>query len=295
MKAASSTQQPAYENPLMPNAKLRQMYAAMLRLRVLATSMLAGRLSPRPKRSASTVGMEACLVAATVDLTSADLVLDAFAGSAVVDFLRGTPAELALNPARRLRTAGTLAEAGSATRVIAPATGPERIWTAIGAAAALKGAAQSTGSRDGSVVVCYMRPEDLQTAAWTKALAHISAHKLPLLLVVLPGSKPQGSRTGQLATLAIRSRIPGMPVDQHDAVAIYRVASEAVGHARIGGGGALIECVGYTVEGQKTPASDAISGLANYMLQRNVADTRWMESEAKFFARRIGLQLVEPR
>ena len=279
----------------MPNARLRQMYSAMLRARVLATSMLAASLSPQPKRSASTIGLEACLVAATVDLTAADLVLDAFPGSPAVDFLRGTPAELALSPKRRLRTAGTVANSGGATRLSAPRTGPERIWTAIGAAAALKATAQSTGAKDGSVLVCYMRTDDLQPAAWSKALAHISAEKLPLLIVVLPGLKPQGSRTGQLATLAIRNRMPGMPVDQDDAVAIYRVSSEAIGHARIGGGGALIECVRYTVEGQRTPASDAISGLANYMLHRHVADTRWLESEAKLFARRIGLKLAKSR
>ena len=274
----------------MPNAKLRQMYAGVLRLR-----MLAARLSPQPKRSASTVGLEACLVVPTIDLTTQDLVLDAFPGNPTVDFLRGKPAEQALNPTRRVRTSGTLAEAGAGTRISAPTTGPERLWTAIGAAAALKANAQSTGAKDGSVLVCYMRPDDLQTAAWTKALAHISAHKLPLLILVLPGARAQGSRTGQMSTLATRNRIPGMPVDQDDAVAIYRVAQEAIGHARIGGGGALIECVRYTVEGQKTPASDAITTLANYMLQRNVADTRWMESEAKSFGRRIGLQVVRTR
>ena len=290
MTAKKAATPPAYENPLMPNAKLRQMYAAMLRLRVLAA-----RLSPQPKRSATTVGLEACLVAPTVDLTAEDLVLDTFAGSPAIDFLRGQPAELALNPTRRFRATGTLADCGAATRITAPPTGPERLWTAIGAAAALKANAQATGAKDAPVLICYIRPDDAQPAAWTRALAHISTHKLPLLLVVLPTTKPQGSRTGHMSTLAIRNRIPGMPVDQDDAVAIYRVSQEAIGHARIGGGGALIECVRYTLEGRKSPTTDAISGLAAYMLHRNVANTRWLESEAKTFARRIGLQLVQER
>ena len=155
--------------------------------------------------------------------------------------------------------------------------------------------AETARDKDSPVLVCYMRPDDLQPAAWTKALTHVSAHKLPILIVVLPAAQPQGSRTGQLATLAIRNRIPGMPVDQDDAVAIYRVAQEAIGHARIGGGGALIECVRYTVEGQRTPASDCITTLANYLLERKVAEPRWLESQAKLFARRIGLQLVKSR
>jgi TPP-dependent pyruvate/acetoin dehydrogenase alpha subunit len=285
--AASATTQPAYENPLMPNAKLRQMYSAMLRLR-----MLAGRLGPQQKRSASssTNGFEACLVSPTLDLTSEDLVLDAFQTPAI-DFLRGKPVEQVLNPTRRSGSTRTLANCGAATCVTVPASGPERLWAAVGAAAALKANALRTGAKDGAVLVCYMRPEDAPPAAWTKALTFVSTHKLPLLFVVLRTSKPQGSRTGQMAALALRSRIPGIPVDQDDAVALYRTSQEAIGHARIGGGGALIECVRYVVEGTKPTRSDAITGLANYMLPRHVADKRWMESEAKSFARRIGLQL----
>lgn len=291
MSAKEAAAQPAYENPLMPNAKLRQMYSAMLRTRMLAGRSVDSRGSAPQKRSASTTGLEACLVAPTIDLTAEDLVLDSFSGPAI-DFLRGRSAEQVLDPARRSRATGTLANSGAATRLSAPPTGAERLWTAIGAAAALKAHAQAAHAKDGPVLVCYLRPDDLQPAAWTRALAHISAHKLPLLLVALPAAKPQGSRTGQMATLAIRNRIPGMPVDQDDAVALYRVAQESIGHARIGGGGALIECVRYLVEGTKPTRSDAITGLAQYMLHRNVADTRWMESEAKSFARRIGLKLV---
>ena len=279
----------------MPNAKLRQMYAAMLRSRMLAARVVsAGGSAPQPKRSASTVGLEACLVAPTVDLTAEDFVLDALQ-TPVVDFLRGRSVEQVLNRTRRSRPTGTPANCGAATRISAPPTGPERRWTAIGAAAALKARAQSTGAKDGAVLVCYMRPEDAQPAVWTRALAYVSTHKLPLLFVVLAAAKPQGSRTGQMATLAIRNRIPGMPVDQDDAVALYRVAQEAIGHARIGGGGALIECVRFIVEGTKLTKSDAITTLADYMLHRNVADKRWMESEAISFAKRIGLQLAKAR
>lgn len=291
MSAKEAAAQSAYENPLMPNAKLRQMYSAMLRLR-----MFAARIASQQKRAASPspLGLEACLVAPTIDLAPEDLVAGAFHGGAI-DFLRGSSAEQVLNPSRRLRSAGTLANSGFATRLTAPATGPERLWAAIGAAAALKAHAIRTGAKDGAVLVCYMRPEDAQPAAWSRALVHVSAQKLPILFVVLPARKPQGSRTGHMASLAIRNRIPGMPVDQDDAVALYRASQEAIGHARIGGGPALIECVRYIVEGTKPTASDAITALAAYMLHRGVADTRWMESEAKSFASRIGLKSLQLR
>jgi TPP-dependent pyruvate/acetoin dehydrogenase alpha subunit len=293
---AASATQPAYENPLMPNARLRQMYSAMLRLRMLAARLAPQRTLPQQKRSASasSTGLEACLVSPTVDLGPEDLVLDALQTPAI-DFLRGQSAEQVLQPDRRIRATGTRADCGAATPLIAAVSGPDRLWAAIGAAGTLKAQTTRTGAKDGAVLVCYMRPNDAPPAAWTKALMHVATHKLPLLFVVLPGKRPQTSRSGQMAALALRCRIPGIPVDQDDAVAIYRVAQEAIGHARIGGGGALIECVRYVVAATKTTRCDAIAGLADYMLLRGVADKRWMEAEAKSFARRIGLQLVQPR
>jgi hypothetical protein len=44
---AASATQPAYENPLMPNARLRQMYSAMLRLRMLAARLAPQRTLPQ--------------------------------------------------------------------------------------------------------------------------------------------------------------------------------------------------------------------------------------------------------
>jgi pyruvate dehydrogenase E1 component alpha subunit len=268
----------------MPNAKLRQMYSAMVRLRLLGERL--GQLEKRT-RSGGVRGLEACFVSTTLDLGPEDLVSDALQSHAL-DFLRGEAAEQVLHPDRRLRAAGTLANCGAATRLTAPSAGQERLWAAVGAAATLKANSLRSSARDGTVLVCYMRSGEAQPAVWAKALAYVSANKLPLLFVVLPGGKPQGSRTGQMAALALRCHIPGMPVDQDDAVALYRVSQEAIGHARIGGGGALIECVRYVVEGTKTPKSDAIYGLGQYMLHRHVADARWLDREANSFRKRIG-------
>src|SRR4051812_43946958 len=196
----------------MPNVRLRQMYSAMLRLRIFA-----GNAAPPPgsrsRRSAvgSPAGLEACLVGPTVDLAAEDLVCDALQGPAI-EFLRGQPADQVLTPGRRLRGSGTLADCGAATRLIAPAAGVERLWAAVGAAAALQATSLRTGAKDGAVLVCYVRPTDAPTAAWSRVLGEVAAQRLPLLFVVLPDSKPQGSRTGQMSAVALRSRIPGMPV-----------------------------------------------------------------------------------
>jgi TPP-dependent pyruvate/acetoin dehydrogenase alpha subunit len=78
-------------------------------------------------------------------------------------------------------------------------------------------------------------------------------------------------------------------VDADDAVAIYRVAQESIGRARIGGGPALIECVPFDVRGagKRAAASDGIAGLESYLVQRKVVTKVWMEREAKAFARQV--------
>jgi len=73
-------------------------------------------------------------------------------------------------------------------------------------------------------------------------------------------------------------------------VAIYRVAQESIGHARIGGGTALMECVPFVpvgATGKVRVTQDAIAGLEQYMVQRGIASRAWMEREAKSFARRV--------
>jgi TPP-dependent pyruvate/acetoin dehydrogenase alpha subunit len=73
-------------------------------------------------------------------------------------------------------------------------------------------------------------------------------------------------------------------------VAIYRVAQESIGHARIGGGVALIECVPFVLvgsAGKVKMTEDAIAGLERTMLQRGVASRAWLDRAAKSFAKRI--------
>ena len=256
------TAEPAWENPLMPTATLRQMYAAMLRLHTLL------RVEPQFR------GLEASLVSPVIDLGPEDFVCDALQTRAPVslrDHLESS----------RKRAAESRSLVGAATRLRVPASGSERLWAAIGVAEALTARPEASNKQEGPVIVCYARPGDGTPTVWGRVLAYISANRLPLLIVMLPSLGLRGSSTGRLAKLAIRHRVPGMPVDQHDAVALYRVAHEAIGHARIGGGGALIECVRYILPGRKKTKPDPIADLAQYMLSRRAADRAWLAAQEK--------------
>jgi TPP-dependent pyruvate/acetoin dehydrogenase alpha subunit len=178
----------------------------------------------------------------------------------------------------------------------------ERIWVALGAAAAVKAAgaqakveAKAAGTtagespKDTRVVVVYVLAGEVSAAVWRKALTFAAKRELPVVFVVLPARGGKG-RAGGVIALAQRCRVPGIPVDADDAVAIYRVAQESIGRARIGGGAALMECVPFVLEGvagKGTTPSDGIAGLERYLLQRGVATRMWMEREAKGFAKQV--------
>ena len=65
----------AGENPLVPNAKLRQMYSKMLEARMLEEAVVK-RVAKKGKKKRTAVirGQEAVRVSTTIDLTQDDLV-----------------------------------------------------------------------------------------------------------------------------------------------------------------------------------------------------------------------------
>lgn len=279
-----------FENPLIPNARLRQMYAAMLRARLLGESLSGRRRSGRDQA----VGLEAALVATSVDLGPGDVVSDAMAGG-VVDFLRGATLESVLRPETTARKRGLKADCGAAVRLAAGPGIQERIWAALGAATVLKAecaqdkaAGKELDARHAGVAVVYTRLGEVTPGLWGKALAFASVEELPVLFVVLPSARPE--KAGELARMAMRRGVPGIPVDADDAVAIYRVAQEAIGHGRIGGGPALMECVPFVLpatNGRRAPSTDSLAVLQQYMVSRGVATLSWMERERKNFAKRV--------
>jgi TPP-dependent pyruvate/acetoin dehydrogenase alpha subunit len=315
----------AWENPLIPHARLRQIYLAMTQARALEKALPKSKRSRTVEAKATaTRGLEAALVSAAFDLGSGDLVVDALTGG-VVGFLRGAALSDVLRTEKtkgesRVRRAATSV---CATRLSAPTGIAERIWAAMGAAAALKStnaqarvaarakaevkaelasdveayAQAATTARQAGVVVFYALPGEVSSSLWKKVLKFAAEQDLPMVFVVLPavsvrGDKARAAKIGGVSSLALGCAVPGIAVDADDAIAIYRVAQESIGRARAGGGAALIECVPFILEGKGVAArraanADAIATLERYLLDRGVATRKWMESEAKSFAKRL--------
>jgi TPP-dependent pyruvate/acetoin dehydrogenase alpha subunit len=240
--------------------------------------------------------MEACLVSTSLDLGTGDVVSDALVGG-VVEFLRGKTLGAVLRPGGKTRKRGPVADCGAAAALPGEWGVAERMWAALGAAAALKavGAQAKTDAKaagetakDARVAVVYARPGEVPAAIWRKVLAYAAEKELPVMFVVLPARGGKGHADG-VTKLAHTCHVPGIPVDADDAVAIYRVAQESIGRARIGGGPALMECVPFElpVAGKKAAVSDGIAGLKTYLLKRKVVTQAWVEREAKEFAGQV--------
>jgi TPP-dependent pyruvate/acetoin dehydrogenase alpha subunit len=67
--------------------------------------------------------------------------------------------------------------------------------------------------------------------------------------------------------------VPIIPVDGSDVVAVYRVATESIAHARKGNGPTLIDCVAYRLEGQRrAKREDPLGKMETYLAGKGLFD-----------------------
>jgi pyruvate dehydrogenase E1 component alpha subunit len=100
---------------------------------------------------------------------------------------------------------------------------------------------------------------------WQEALHVASEENLPLVFVRVGvdgrGKEKKGKAKG--------FGVPDMNVDGNDVVAVYRVASEAIAHARKGNGATLIECIPFRVAGVESGQSgcegDPLLNIEKYL------------------------------
>lgn len=197
-----------FENPLIPDKRMRAMFAAMVEARILGERARASRLAR---------GSEAVWVGAAIGLRDnpGDLVSAGPVGSPL-DHILGT---------RLNSTAPARLDPGT------PLRGSDRLLFALGAARTL--------TATNNVILLFTSAGELTPAQWKRVLTEALRLNLPTVFVVVPEKKsPPGA-----AAPATKSGLPGIAVDAADAIAMYRVAQECLLRARTGGGPALIEAV----------------------------------------------------
>ena len=291
-----------YENPLVPNAKLRQMYVAMAEARVLdehvaglrrrgrASNGLKGTNGSKDtkgrRRLDSIWGQEACRVSTAIDLGPGDLVSDSQVG-VVMDLLAGAKVSSLLKRVAELHSGknGKGVKLGGTSGRLLPwiDDAGERLRLALGAALSFKTLKRA------NVVVVYVRPGEVGKGVWRSVLELAGKLELPVVFVVLPAGRG-GKKAGvtNLSAKTARWGVPGIPVDAGDAVALYRVAQESLGRTRGGDGPVLIECVAYATEGSRGSASgDPLVQMGEFLLGRKVCTKSWLKGAADGLQRRI--------
>lgn len=129
---------------------------------------------------------------------------------------------------------------------------------------ALAAAAGSKAKRDRKVVIVFSGDQPVATNELESAMRIAGKKRLPILFV-----HETKSQADELLTLAKDCKFPGIAVEDDDAVAVYRVATEALAHARRGNGPTLIECRPWPFDdggsSRRRPAKHPVSKMENYL------------------------------
>ena len=270
-----------HENPLIPNKKLRQLFVAMVEMRVLDERIaVLQREGKTLRRLDSTWGEEACRVSMAIELAPGDLVSDAQVG-VTMGLLAGAKVGAVLQDVATLtssakrREAAVVVSSGVGRQLPWIANVGDRLRMAMGAALSFKTLKRS------NIVVAYVREGEVANGTWRQLLGLAAKFELPIIFVVLArglGKKKKRNGARILCETARSCGVPGIPVDAGDAVALYRVAQESLGRMRGGDGPVLVECVAFPVkEKRRAVVVDPIVQMRGFLLGRKVCSAAWLD------------------
>ena len=251
------------ESPLISNAKLQQMYTAMLKCRILDSHARSFG------DESSWRGKEAAAVGATIDLQPEDAIVFP-SGVVVASFLKGTPLRSILHRSQAHSSNGFKGKGKS----LAGSGMPPQSALATGIAYAR----HATGK--GQVTVAFLSENPEKYAAGLDALHFASKHKLPILYIC-SGEAMNVTRMNGLS-------FPVIPVDGSDVVAVYRVAHECTTRARQGGGPSLIACTSFSVNGNAGKGQNPLRNMEHYLSEKGLFSTARKQSMIRTFEEALG-------
>jgi len=275
--------------PVLIADKLKELYATMLKCRMLAERLQSPQSSAR-KTHHDFLGLEAMLMGGGAHLQPQDSIAQEH-GSLVASLIKGTPLQSIL---ARTKTNENGNAQGSLPSPAPPAGDP----TTLSMTAVLKLAESMKGSGAVTLVCCTRDPWTLTFESDAMSLA--ATQKLPLVCLVessfdsrleLP-AQPSGPYVG-----ADPAFYPNIPVDGNDVVAVFRVTQEAIRRAREGHGPAVIECItSRTNATEQRPekeqtariiAQDPLTFMEHYLRRKNLWTDEWSHSLVATFRKEL--------
>ncbi len=245
---------------------LRKLYASLLRCRMLQEHARTLSRRDEPAQFDLAIGHEAVVVGTTVDLRDSDAIAASGRNLAAqvvrqnsLNSVFGTNGHA---PSANASAIGG-AESGSAD--------PFHLGTGIALAHKLEG--------KGNVVIALCAEQSPSLDRWHEAMKFAGAHKLPVIYVIksaTPEDKASSNGVPHLEEFSFMARglgFPGIVVDGHDVVAVWRVAQESIHRGRNGSGPTLIEC-------RMDSAREPLAHMEHYLKKRNVWDEGWRDGIA---------------
>ncbi len=224
--------------PLISDTAMRSMYATMQQLRAAKRNPEYTRSLSRADRAALQAYPEALPAALLLQLHRRDT--------------------LVTEGNNQMAQAGLASyfpdEASAPAQIHCPGSGEECAAVAAGIALKQNSASRTPGSRP--VVVALLQSYPLLTGT----LSLMSERDLSLLIVVRSDPETRTETNRRIAS----TKIPILPVDDADAVAVCRVVQESILRARQGWGGTVIHAT--RLEG----APDALAGMEQRLRARGL-------------------------
>jgi pyruvate dehydrogenase E1 component alpha subunit len=211
---------------LISNEKLIDLYAAMVRCRLIGERVTPPVKPMTPKTAAT--GWEATLAGVAADLVPEDSLFHAHTSFARV---------LTHVPLQNLFT-GIAANGNRDAHPVAKPTpngAPQaHSPTADQLVAACAAAKNHKASKSGKVAVTFYESAAANQEYWGKSLGLASRHSLPVLFICHARAQEEirHGATSQRTPEALAFGVPVIRVDSNDVVAVYRVASESIARAR---------------------------------------------------------------
>jgi TPP-dependent pyruvate/acetoin dehydrogenase alpha subunit len=284
--------------------KLKRLYATMLRCRMIAEKVrrMTGRhafgdehLGPR--------GQEAVYAGVTLDLRPEDCVA-ASGQDFIFEWIRGVPlhsifARLQVKNGRRRGNPVAEHDRHAPANIIASgATGAAQLSIATGVALA------STRQKKPRVVAAFAVADPACSEFPHEKLEYAGRHKLPIIFVIQNtviqntgirdtfilqnsgGGRAQPRRNSNAGNRHLKYSMPAILVDGNDAIAVCRVAQEAIRRAREGHGPAVIHCVNHG------HGADSLVLMESHLRQKSLWSDAWKEHTAGAFNRKLDEAVV---
>jgi TPP-dependent pyruvate/acetoin dehydrogenase alpha subunit len=280
--------------PVLNAAKLKELYATMVKCRLLAERVQSDYTENGPNGSVS--GFEATLVGAGAHLLPKDCIAMEHS-SFVASLIKGTALHSILARNKEHQSGNGASKAISSTH-------DGNAVAALSMETVLALAAKMKGQGAVALMFCTHNPETLIFDS--AAMARAATQKLPLVCLVessldsrleLPNQVASGPYIGADPTF-----YPRIPVDGCDIVGVFRVAQEAIRRAREGHGPAVIECLtarrsteaknGAGQDSSQYLAQDPLSFMEQYLRRRDLWSDEWSQAIIERFSRDLNEALT---